>query len=35
MRILWELYIDEGYTEDWKREEIQLAQEWEARCQHE
>jgi hypothetical protein len=35
MRILQELCIDEGYTEDRKREEIQMNQEWEARCQQE
>jgi hypothetical protein len=32
MRILQELCIDEGYIEDRKREEIQMTQEWEARC---
>jgi hypothetical protein len=35
MRILQELCIDEGYTEDRKREEIQMTREWEARCQQE
>ena len=35
MRILQELCIDEGYTEDQKREEIQMIQEWEARCKKE
>lgn len=35
MTQLQELYIDEGYIEDQKREEIQMTQEWEARCQQE
>jgi len=33
--ILQELCIDEGYTEEWKREEIHMIQEWEARCHKE
>jgi hypothetical protein len=33
MRKLQELCIEEGYTEDRKKEEIQMTQEWEARCQ--
>jgi hypothetical protein len=32
MRKLQEICIDDGYTEDRKREEIQMTQEWEARC---
>jgi hypothetical protein len=35
MRILQKLYIDKGYIEDRKIEEIQMTQEWEARCQQE
>jgi hypothetical protein len=35
MRKLQEICIDEGYTEDRKKEEIQMTQEWEARCQQE
>jgi hypothetical protein len=35
MRTLQKLCIDEGYTKDHKREEIQMTQEWEARCQQE
>ena len=35
MRKLWELYIDEGYIEDRKREEIQMTQEWEEIFQQE
>jgi hypothetical protein len=33
MRKLQEICIVEGYTEDQKKEEIQMTQEWEARCQ--
>jgi hypothetical protein len=33
MRNLQEICIDVGYTKDRKKEEIQLTQEWEARCQ--
>jgi hypothetical protein len=35
MRNLQEICIDKGYIEDRKKEEIQLNQEWEARCQQE
>jgi hypothetical protein len=35
MRKLQEICIVEGYTEDRKKEEIQMTQEWEARCQQE
>jgi hypothetical protein len=35
MRKLQEICIDKGYTEDWKKEEIQMTKEWEERCQHE
>jgi hypothetical protein len=35
MRKLQEMCIDEGYIEDQKREEMQMTQEWEARCQQE
>jgi exonuclease III len=35
MRKLQELCIEEGYTEDRKKEEIQMTQEWEARCKQE
>jgi hypothetical protein len=35
MRKLQEQCIEEGYTEDRKKEEIQMTQEWEARCQQE
>jgi exonuclease III len=35
MRKLQEICIAEGYTEDRKKEEIQMTQEWEARCQQE
>jgi hypothetical protein len=33
MKKLQETCISEGYTEDSKKEEIQMTQEWEARCQ--
>jgi hypothetical protein len=35
MKKLQETCISEGYTEEWKKEEIQMTQEWEARCQQE
>jgi hypothetical protein len=35
MRKLHELFIQEGYTEDQKKEENQMLQEWEARCKQE
>jgi hypothetical protein len=35
MRKLQELCIEEGYTKDRKKEEIQMTREWEARCQQE
>ena len=35
MRKLQEICIAKGYTEDQKKEEIQMTQEWEARCQQE
>jgi hypothetical protein len=35
MRNLQEICIHVGYTEDHKKEEIQLTQEWEARCRQE
>jgi hypothetical protein len=33
MRKLHEICIEEGYTEDQKKEEIQMTQEWEPICQ--
>jgi exonuclease III len=35
MKKLQETCILEGCTEEWKKEEIQMTQEWEARCQQE
>jgi hypothetical protein len=35
MKKLQETCIMEGYTEDRKKEEVQLTQVWEARCQQE
>jgi hypothetical protein len=35
MRKLQETCMWEGYTEDWKKEELQMTQEWEVRCQQE
>jgi hypothetical protein len=35
MRRLQEVFIAEGYTEDQKKEEIQMTREWEGRCQQE
>jgi hypothetical protein len=35
MRKLEEICIEEGYTEDHKKEEIQMTQEWDARCKQE
>jgi len=35
MKKLQETCMLEGYTEDRKKEEIQMAQDWEARCQQE
>jgi hypothetical protein len=35
MKNLQETCISEGYTEEQKKEEIQMTREWEARCQHE
>jgi hypothetical protein len=35
MRKLWEICIDLGYTEDRKKEETQMTQEWEKRCKQE
>jgi hypothetical protein len=35
MKKLQETCMREGYTEDRKREELQMTQEWEARCQQE
>jgi hypothetical protein len=35
MKKLQETCISEGYTEDQKKEELQMTQEWEARCQQE
>jgi hypothetical protein len=35
MMKLQEQCIEEGYTEDWNKQEIQMTQEWEARCQQE
>jgi hypothetical protein len=32
MRKLQEQCIEDGYTEDWKKEEIHLTKDWEARC---
>jgi hypothetical protein len=32
MRKIQEICIVEGYTEDQKKEEIHMTQEWEARC---
>ena len=32
---LQETCILEGYNEEWKKEEIQMTREWEARCQKE
>ena len=35
MKKLQETWISEGYNEEQKKEEIQMTQEWEARCQQE
>ena len=35
MRRLQEVCIVEGYIEDRKKEDIQMTQEWEGRCQQE
>ena len=35
LRRLREVFITEGYTKDRKKEEIQMTQEWEGRCQQE
>jgi hypothetical protein len=35
MKKLQETCISEGYMEEQKKEEIQMTQEWEARCQQE
>jgi ferredoxin-like protein FixX len=35
MRKLQKVCIAEGYTDDRKKEEIQMTQQWEARCQQE
>jgi hypothetical protein len=33
MKNLQETCISEGYNEEWKKEEIQMTQEWDERCQ--